>query len=355
MQYILTELVNKDKMIRNCVLSVAKGDGSFSWSGAAGFADQQGTPMSKDTPVCIASITKMYTASLILILHEKGLLSLDDPISKYLPEKLIRSIHVYESRDYSHEITVRQLLSHTSGVPDYYSEKPENGKSFFELFLEEPDKMWTVEDTIRRAAELKPNFHPGKGASYSDTNFQLLGKIIESATKKPLHIAYEQYIFHPLGLKHTWLTGHPTEKIVKTNAPADIFHSDINISQIRNNGTYWADGGIISTVNEMIIFLKALNNGKIVKKDTLKSMHDWHKLEFPMQYGYGTMYFKFPGFINVFMKLPPLWGHSGSTGSFLYYSEDLDLFIAGTVNQTASQMKPFMLISKVIKAIKSDK
>jgi D-alanyl-D-alanine carboxypeptidase len=103
----------------------------------------------------------------------------------------------------------------------------------------------------------------------------------------------------------------------------------------------------------MIIFLKALNEGRIVSSDTLKLMHKWHKLHFPLQYGYGTMYVKFPRFMNMIMKVPPLWGHSGSTGSFLYYSEDLNLYLAGTIDQTESQSKPFFLMSKVIKAIQS--
>ncbi|MBW1894596.1 MAG: serine hydrolase, partial [Deltaproteobacteria bacterium] len=121
----------------------------------------------------------------------------------------------------------------------------------------------------------------------------------------------------------------------------------------RSNGAYWADGGIVSTAEECIIFLKALNEGRIVSGDTLKTMHNWHKLQFPLQYGYGTMYFKLPWFINMLMKVPPLWGHSGSTGAFLYYSEDMNLYMAGSINQTELKSKPFRLMLKVIKAIKS--
>ena len=68
------------------------------------------------------------------------------------------------------------------------------------------------------------------------------------------------------------------------------------------------------------------------------------------------MYFKLPQLMANWINLPPLWGHSGSTGSFLYYSEDLNLYIAGTINQAQSESKPFFgLISKVIKAVKSNK
>jgi D-alanyl-D-alanine carboxypeptidase len=357
LDYLLSNLVEKDKSVKNCVLSVMRGDGSFSWSGAAGIARQDGqVPMTKDTPIFIASITKLYTAAAIMRLYEKGALSLDDPIAKYLPEGLIQGIHVYQGRDYSREITIKQLLSHTSGIADYYTEKPKGGKSLFELILEQPERSWTVNETIERARkDLKPNFPPGTDASYSDTNFQLLGKIIEAVTGKPLHIVYEEFFFRPLGLTHTWLIDCPKPQVAPFAQPADVFCKDMNITKTRTNGAYWADGGIVSTVEEMIVFLKALNEGRIVNSDMLKLMHNWHKLHFPLQYGYGTMYVKFPRFMNMVMKVPPLWGHSGSTGSFLYYSEDLNLYLAGTIDQTASQSKPFKLMSKVIKAVQSKK
>jgi len=357
LDYLVSNLVEKDKSIKNCILAVMKGDGSFAWSGAAGIASQDGQgPMTKDTPIYIASITKLYTATAIMRLYEKGALSLDDPMAKYLPEEFIQGIHVYEGKDYSSEITIKQLLSHTSGIADYYTEKPKGGNSLVEIFLEEPERSWTVDETIERARkDLQPNFPPGTAASYSDTNFQLLGKIIEAVTGKQLHTVFEEFFFRPLGLKHTWLIGHSQPQVAPSAQPADVFDKDMNITKTRSNGAYWADGGIVSTAEEMIIFLKALKEGRIVSSDTLKLMHNWHKLHFPLQYGYGTMYVKFPRFMNVVMKVPPLWGHSGSTGSFLYYSEDLNLYLAGTIDQTASQSKPFRLISKVIKAIQSKK
>jgi CubicO group peptidase (beta-lactamase class C family) len=182
-----------------------------------------------------------------------------------------------------------------------------------------------------------------------------LGKVIEAVTGKPLHVVYTEFFFRPLGLKHTWLIGRSKPQLALPAQPADVFYKDMNITKSRTNGAYWADGGIVSTTEEMIIFLKALNEGRIVSSDTLQLMHNWHKLHFPLQYGYGTMYVKFPRFMNMIMKVPPMWGHSGSTGSFLYYSEDLNLYLAGTIDQTESQSKPFSLMSKVIKAIQSKK
>ena len=353
MQYLVSDLVRKDKSVRNCVLSVMKGDGSFSWSNAAGIAREDGqVPMTRDTPFHIASITKLYTATIIMRLYEKGALSLDDPMSRYLPEGLIRGIHVYKGKDYSQEITIKQLLSHTSGIADYYTEKPKGGKSVFELLLEKPERIWREDETIEWARDqLKPNFRPSTDASYSDTNFDLLGKIIEAITGQPRHTVYEDFIFRPLGLTHTWLIESSAPQI--PIPPADVFYKNRNIRNIRSNGAYWPY--MVSTAEEMIIFLKALNEGRIVSRDMLKLMHNWHKLEFPLQNGFGTMYFKLPPIMTKVTKVSPLWGHSGSTGSFLYYSHDLDLYLAGTINQVDSKVKPFMLMMKVMRAFQTKK
>jgi len=160
-------------------------------------------------------------------------------------------------------------------------------------------------------------------------------------------------IFRPLGLTHTYLIGWPRPKSAPPPVPADVFFGERNITVTRLNGAHWADGGIVSTAPEIISFLKALNEGRIIHRQTLSLMHDWRKLEFPLQYGCGTMRFKLPWLVSSAVSLPPLWGHSGSTGSFCYYSEDLDLYMAGTVDQVDSKSTPFMLMRKVIKAMRS--
>jgi D-alanyl-D-alanine carboxypeptidase len=349
---ILTDLVRSDRSVSNCVLSIARGDGTISWEGAAGASCGQ-TTMTNDTPIYIASVTKLYTATVVMRLCEQGLLLLDNPMAKYLPAEIIKGIHVYRGHDYSNEITIRQLLSHSSGIADYYEEKGSDGTTLFDKFLDNQDRRWTVDETIERARkDLKPNFPPSKGTSYSDTNFQLLGKVIEAVTGKPLATTYEEVIFRPLGLKHTYLLGFDEGLARQSSAPADVFYKSTNITRIRSNGAYWAEGGIVSTADEMVAFLKALNEGRIISKASLKMMHDWRKWHFPMKYGLGTMLFSFPSPMRSLLKMPPLWGHSGSTGSFLYYCESDNLYLAGTIDQADSRVKPFFLMYKAISAVR---
>jgi D-alanyl-D-alanine carboxypeptidase len=351
LQSLVAQQVKDGSGIRNCALAMANGDGSFEWSGASGMATGQ-TLMTKDTPIYVASITKLYTATIVMRLCEQGLLALDDPMAKYLPKELVQGIHVYKGQDYSSHITIRQLLSHSSGIADYYDQKGADSKTLFEIFVENPDRRWTVDQTIERAKkDLQPRFPPGEGTSYSDTNFQLLGKIIEAVTGKPLQDAYEELIFRPLGLKHTYLVGYGADKILPSALPADVFSKGLNITKVRSNGSYWADGGIVSTAEEMIVFMKALNAGQIVSRNALGQMHDWRRWRFPMEYGFGTMLFSFPRPMRSLMQMPPLWGHSGSSGSFLFYCSDADLYLAGTIDQTNSQIKPFFLMYQAIKAV----
>ncbi len=355
LQRIVDEEADQSGPVRNCVVSVTSGDGSVAWSGAAGIAGKAGSvPMTKNAPIYVASVTKLYTAVVAMLLVERGTLTLDEPMAKFLPPPLMAGIHVYDGKDYSGAITIAELLAHRSGIADYYSEKAADGKTLFDLLVEDPERPWTVDEAVARVRDkMKPNFPPGTDTSYSDTNFQLLGRVIETATGKPLDAVYEDLLFRPLGLEHTWLLGHPRAGSASSAAVAEVFRGNVDITKVRSSAVYWADGGIVSTAEEMIVFLRALHDGRILRADTLESMHHWHKMRFPLQYGYGTMYFSLPPLPSRLSGLPPLWGHSGSTGSFLYYAENLDLYVAGTIDQTEGQIKPFLLMSKVLKAVKA--
>ncbi len=355
LDYIVTDIVKSNKQIKNCVLFVATGDGKFTWSGAAGIANQAGqVPMTKDTPIYLASVTKIYIAVTVMKLYEQGALRLDDPISKYLPHDLINGLNVYEGHDYSSEITVAQLLAHTSGIPDYYDEKGKDGKTLFEIFKDDQQRQWSTEDQIARVRnDLISRSKPGEEAFYSDTNYQLLGKIIEAVTGKPLYTVLDESLFIPLNLRHTWLVGDPDLQEKSSVIIADVFSEDENIAKMRSSTFYWADGGIVSTTEDEVMFLKALKEGCIIKPATLELMHHWNPIKNigPFKYGFGTMEFKAPSIVGMVVDTLPVWGHSGSTGSFLYYSPGKDLYVAGTVNQTNSNKSALLLMIKAMQVI----
>ncbi|NQV13888.1 beta-lactamase family protein [bacterium] len=355
LQKIANDVIQKDKQYRNCMITVSSGDGTFKWSSAVGQANQENNvKVTIDTPFYLASITKLFTAVVIMQLYEENKIDLEDLMVDYLPDSLINGIHVYKGIDYTDNIQIRHLLSHTSGIPDYYEKAPKGEKSFFELLLVEPNREWTVESTIEIARDkLSPDFAPGEKAQYSDTNFQLLGLIIEKVAEKPLHDIYMDYIFKPLEMNHSYLFTRSAPLDQQTLLPAHIYYKNADITMHKAFESSWADGGIISTMDDCIVFLKALNEGKLLKdKANLSIMHNWNKIQFPLQYGLGTMYYKLPRIMTPFSSVPGIWGHSGSTGSFLYYCEDLDFYMVGSINQAKSPGKPYQLMTKILSVVK---
>lgn len=346
------EKLMKDDTISSSIVLVKNSDREIVWQSAKGLVSKEDmNQITTDTPYFIASITKMFTATLIMMLHEKGLLDIEESISNYLSENTYSNLNVHNGVDYSKMITVRHLLEHSSGIADYYTGKPLKDKALFDEFLLHPSKKWSVDDTIERVKnDLIPNDKPGNSLLYSDTNYQLLGKIIENVSDKKLYEVYQELIFSPLNLKNTYLINYPSE--TESHTVADIYHYNQNVSEIRYNGSYWADGGLVSTADDCIDFLIALNNGKLLSPETLQLMHNWQKLFFPIQYGLGTMYFKLPAYINYFADMPEIWGHSGTTGAFLFYCEKSELYIAGTINQNSSNIRPFMLIGEILRILR---
>jgi CubicO group peptidase (beta-lactamase class C family) len=172
--------------------------------------------MRPDTPFHYASVTKLYTATVVMQLWEQGRLDLDAGISAYLPPEQIIGLHRLGGVDHSAAITVRHLMSHTSGLPDYFLGAPSAGTSFADR-IEEGDFAYTLDDVLDRVRVLHPYFPPQDPAAprqrarYSDTNFQLLGAIVAAVTGHTLQRTVEAQILEPLGLDDTWFAGRPRD------------------------------------------------------------------------------------------------------------------------------------------------
>lgn len=149
LQSEIEAVVRKNQDVFSAVLGVTTKNGDFYWSGASGTAHaDKPDEMKVDTPIFIASITKMYTGAATMILEERGLLSLDDPVSKFLPSSLVDGLHRFKGRDYSAQLGIYHLISQTSGLPDYFLERPKGGKSIFDLIVAGGDEEWDVEQVV---------------------------------------------------------------------------------------------------------------------------------------------------------------------------------------------------------------
>jgi CubicO group peptidase (beta-lactamase class C family) len=242
----------------------------------------------------------------------------------------MKNLHVYEGTDYSAKITIRDLLSHTSGLPDYFSESTAKEISIEEMRKTNGDGSYTTDDVLDRTKTLAPHFAPGsKGkAYYSDGNYQLLGIIIERVTGRPLNEAYQDFIFRPLKLENTYLQVDKTQWGI-----APIYNGTVEIQVPAILASERSAGGIVSTAGENMLFIKAFFAGELFPREYLEQMTRWNKIFFPMEYGSGLMKCGIP---IPFIKLKgyELIGHSGSTGTVSYYCPARDVYIVGTTQQT---------------------
>jgi CubicO group peptidase (beta-lactamase class C family) len=338
LQVVLDKAVD-GKSIFGTSFSLKK-DG-FTWSGASG-------NLSKEQSYFIASTTKLFTTAIILHLKSEGKIALDDRISKYFDKSVMNGLHIYKRKDYSDEITVKHLLAHTSGLADYFQGKGPNGKSLEDDIKSGNDQYWTFEEAIERTKSLTTHFAPetkGK-AHYSDTNFQLLGKIIEIITNKSYAENCNELIIKPLGLTKTYLYQDSTD-----NGPKSIYYKTNILNIPKAMTSFGADGGMVSRSADILIFIEAFFTGKLFPSSYLNEMQEWNKIFFPMRSGVGIHLFKLPWIFNPTGAVPFFIGHSGLSGALAYYSPKENIFVAGTVNQVAQPDISFKTMIKLTQIV----
>jgi len=364
LESILEKLMSM-KGVRHVIMAVESRDGSFSWSGVKGIAHPDGTPIDADTPFWIASVTKLYIASSILKLHETGMISIDGFVIDYLPSDLLKGLHVINGIDYYDRLTIRHLLSHSSGIPDYLEVKAKGEQTLIDQVLEGRDISWSIEDTLEIVRKVNaPLFTPQDLSNskyrirYSDTNFQILIAIIERVTKKSIEDAFRDMLFQPLNLANTFLPG--SKPLEPARPVATVWIQDTPFDD--KPQAMRSFGDLNSTAKDLIEFMRALLNGKVFNKpETLNLMLGlWQTFGFglsplapgwPIQYGLGMMRFKMPRLFTPFNPMPELIGHTGAVGSWLFYCPKLDLILSGTVGQVTAAAAPFKIMPKLLQML----
>ncbi len=334
----------KNKSVFGAVLCVEKGDSSISWVGGVG-------NINADDRYFIASVTKLYVTAVLLMLRAENRLAFSDKIYKYFPEELINGIHVLAGVDYTKEITIAHLLSNTSGIPDYfYYDKPK-GEAATGL-IQGNDQPWLLDKAIKRAKTLKPKFKPGQKGKvyYSDTNYQLLGGIIEKVTGKWIGDVFKEYLFQPLNLRDTYAYHD-----VNDTTPVPFYFKSQEIHAPKYMASVTAEGGIVSTAKETMVFLKAFFNGFFFPEETLSELKkDWNMIYFPGQFYFGLGLEKLwaPRLLSPFKPIGEILGFWGQTGAFAFYNPENDLYFTGTINQASGfgHSAAYKAILKIIKS-----
>lgn len=344
----LQKIVEAESNINNVYLLVHSKKLNIHWNMAFGKTDN--FPTVKEQPYHTASIGKVFTAVIIAKMVEEGKINYHDRLNKFLSEDLIKNLHIYNGKDYSNEIEIQHLISHTSGLADFYEDKPFHGKTFVDIVLDEPLREWTPEETIQWTKQnMRPKFPPGKKCHYTDTGFNLLGLIIESVMMKSYHEVLHEYIFQPLNMNATYLS-HYSEPAIKNTFPiASINYGSriIHVEQHKSFSSFYAGGQTISTSEDLLKFITALVEHRCVAKESLVQMQNWRKMRLGIDYGYGLMYVQMLPLIQKYN----MWGHLGSIGSFMLYNPVLDAYIIGNFNKIGYLSKSMQFVLYVLRQL----
>ncbi len=332
--------------VRNAVLSVEAPGIDVTWS--AGIADARtGTEMKSDTPFLSASVGKLFITATVLSLAAEGKLSLDDPLSRWLSPDVYDGLPVIGGNEALGRVTVRQLLAHRSGLPDYYEPTKNGPKSVLEEMVEDPDRVWATSDLLAAARRHPRAGAPGERFLYTDANYDLLGLITAAAAGRPFHEEVRARVIEPLGLVRTWY--HKFEPVPE-GVPewADVFHGDLNLARTAALSMDEAGGGLATTAGDLRRFMRGLVDGRPVPFEAFQT--EWTKNAFArgIDYAYGMWRIRPSGFFFLLGMLPDMYGVSGSTGSYAYYVPKHDVVVTGTFDTTTYREKHVEFLLRVV-------
>lgn len=305
--------------------------GYETWEGSAGVAARQPVvPMTPDTKVRIASISKIFTAVVVLQLVEEGVLELDAPMGTWLPE-------LVPAAD---RITVRDLLQHTTGLYDYLEDRRYVARAY-----QNPNRLFEPAELVAYAADFPPAFAPGaEGAwDYASTNFVILGMIVEAATGNSLGEEMRNRIFTPLEMEQTHFA--PDEEVPEPWARG--YSQGTDQTAVAMSFAY-ATANLVSTAGDMDRFAAALFGGELLEPASFEAMTTFvsGKGQYNMPtlaYGLGLMR------NNLAVGEGPagarsddetlVMGHIGGFGGFrsaLWHAPESGVTIAMGVNQAST-------------------
>jgi len=297
------------------------GGGGTSWVGASGTAERGGGPaVDAAAPFRVASITKVFVAVVVLQLVEEGRLRLDAPLGDVLPRSPYATV------------TIRQLLNHTSGIPDY-SQVPSLGQQL----LADRERRWSTAEVLALVEGSKRPFPPGAGYAYSNTDYVLLGEVIRSVTGSSWAVQVRQRILDSLHLRHTFVAG--AEPVPVPVLPGFFDADNDGDEENVETGAPWPAletsegpaGAVVSTASDLLVFGNALFRGDLLQASSWASMKAegaFHPRN--SNYGLGLEILR-PDYRTT------IWGHGGFVPGFrsvLWYVPSRDAVIVVLTNDS---------------------
>jgi len=310
-------------------------------------------------PYHIAGIGKVFTATLVRMLAEKGFLSIKDHVIQFLAPSELERLFVFQNTDYAQQVTIEHLLGHTSGVADYFEGGTTSGKSFLDQVLSNPHEHWTPQKLLDFTREHQSAVGiPGRVFNYSDTGYILLGLVIEKITGKSFDENLEDKFFLPLEMKDSYLMFYSEPKNLSKEQIQKIWFDDLEVSGFESLSCDWAGGGIVSTTADLLRFNQSLRSGQLVRSNTLEAMDTCtNKFRPGIYYGSGMMEIRFKEFFFLLGKLPRIKGHIGILSTHMFYDPSKEVHIIlnfGSNLRMVESFKALIEIENTLQRIRKD-
>lgn len=359
--------------VHHVLMAVRSGDGALDWRGARGDARPGGPALTTDTPYFVASIDKLVTATALFVLAERGELDLDAGLGAYLAPDLTRGLHVLRGVDRSDALTLRHLLSHTSGLADYLEDRPRGGRSLIAETLALGDVGWTFEEAFERVrSRLRPHFppqdphDPRARAQYCDTNYLLLKAVLEAVTGRPVAEVYRELVFAPLGMTSTFVVSRDEPQEERVALAATLWAGAVPLdAPVTLRSTF----GMFSTLDDQLALVRGVVAGRpfaggpgVFERMATPFRRFGQGLDpaamrrpgWPIEYAHGVMRFHLPRALAPIGRPPAVVGHTGSTGAWAFHCRELDLDLVGTVDQVTAGPVPFRSVGAWLRAAAQD-
>ncbi|WP_225753954.1 serine hydrolase [Actinotalea sp. Marseille-Q4924] len=243
---------------------------------AAGRADRAERQLETGDAFRIGSITKTFVAVLVIQLVEEGRLDLTAPVESVLP-----------GVPWTTGVTVEQLLNHTSGIPNFYD-------ALYAQATADRDRLWTPQEVLALVGTFPRRFEPGADQEYSNSNYLLLGMVLESVTGQPWTQLVQERIVVPLGLTRTGAGGDAPEPVTGFSTSFGVDRDSEGISYRAMATGAGAAGSMVSTAPDLVTFFTALAGGDLVSQDSLNRMRSFVPSDEEAWYGLGLGRVDFP-------------------------------------------------------------
>ncbi|MDX1958895.1 MAG: serine hydrolase domain-containing protein [Leptospiraceae bacterium] len=341
--------IQKSKNSKSGVLLVHSDSLKLDIKSSEGFVDDK-TKTIPEQPFHIASVGKLLTSVMIFQLIDEDKLTLNSKIDSILDKKTLEGLFTIEGRDYSSEVTIKNLLEHTSGIDDYFDSIDKKNKSVMDELTEKPDKFWTPNDLLDFTRNNQKTIaKPGIKFHYSDSGYILLGLVIEKISKKKLEDFALEKIFKPLQMNHTYYHLRSKPILDSDLKLSPIILGKVDVTNYTSVSCDWAGGGIISTTEDLLKFFTAIQKGKLLNESIYKSMMDRFKFMDGIYYGKGIMSVNFTEMSSFMPQTPILHGHSGVLGTLLFYCPELDSYIIANFGSSLDVDSSFEMMFRITK------